>query len=140
GLVGYEQLSTSISCAEITMSQACRKFSTSNELSSALKNFIKSSEAKLQALSSINMYSLHGFDALIRCVVLTGFQRLIVVSYCIPGSPQTQAASEIFPISSRALYLRWGLPVMTSLVHHSPSSSTVFMNSSVTRTEWLAFW
>src|SRR5947208_2840495 len=69
----------------MTTSHACRKFSTWSEPSSALKNFMRLSDARLQALSSTNMYSEHGFDALIRCVFLTGFQRLIVVSYCMPG-------------------------------------------------------
>ncbi len=33
-----------------------------------------------------------------------------------------------------------GLPVMRARVFHSPSASTAAMKSSVTRTEWLAFW
>ena len=98
------------------------------------------SDARLHAESSTNMYSEHGFDALIRCVVLTGFQRLIVVSYCMPGSPQTHAASAIFAMRSRARYFLNGWPVRTSFVRQSPSLSTACMNSSVTRTEWLAFW
>src|SRR5215470_1518039 len=117
------------------MSQAWRKVSTSKEPSSGLKNFIRLSDARLHALSSTNMYSEQGLDALIRCVVLTGFHLLIVVSYCIPGSPQTQAASEIFASRSRAWYFWFGRPESTSFVHHSPSFSTAFMNSSVTRIE-----
>ena len=62
-------------------------------------------DARLQAESSTNMYSLHGFDALMRCVALTGFQRLIVVSYCMPGSPQIHAESAIFAMRSRAWYV-----------------------------------
>src|SRR5262249_35371182 len=124
----------------ITTSHACRNASTSKERSSGRKNFMRFSEARLHAESSTNMYSLQGLDALIRCVDLTGFQRLIVVSYCMPGSPQTHAASEIFAIRSRALYFLKGFPVRTSFVHHSPSDSTTCMNSSVTRMEWLAFW
>src|SRR6266550_4583928 len=77
----------------------------------ALTYFIKFSEARLQAVSSKNMYSEQGLLALIRAVFFDVCQRLTVVSYCIPGSPQCQVESEIFSIKS-----------------------------SVTRTEWLAFW
>ena len=49
------------------------------------------------------MYSEHGFDALMRAVLMHGCQSLIVVSYCMPGSPQTHAASAILRISLRAL-------------------------------------
>ncbi len=100
--VGYEQFETSISWAVMTTSQACRKLATSKEPSSALKNFIRFSDARLQAESSTNMYSEHGFEALMRCVALTGFQRLIVESYCMPGSPQIHAESAILAIRSRA--------------------------------------
>jgi hypothetical protein len=92
--VGYDASSTSISWAEKTMSTAWRNLSTSKPPSS-FANFIRFSEARLQAESSTNMYSEQGLDALIRCVDLHGFQRLIVVSYWIPGSPQIQAASDI---------------------------------------------
>jgi hypothetical protein len=65
---------------------------------------------------------------------------LIVVSYCMPGSPQTQAASAIVFMSSRALKVPIGCFVVRATVVHSPSASTAFMKGSVTRTEWLAFW
>jgi len=122
------------------MSQACRKFSTLKVPSSMLKNFMRLIEDRLHAESSTNMYSEQGFDALMRLVVLTGFQRLMVVSYCMPGSPQTQAASAAFCMRSRARYFLWGWPVRTSFVVHSSSFSTACMNSSVTRIEWLALW
>src|SRR5574340_494405 len=92
--VGYEASSTSISWAAKTTSTAWRNFSTSRPPSS-FANFIRFSEARLQAESSTNMYSEQGFEALIRCVALQGFQRLIVGSYWIPGSPQIQAESAI---------------------------------------------
>jgi len=60
------------------------------------------------------MYSEQGFDALIRCVALHGFQRLIVVSYWIPGSPQIQAASDIRRSTARASRVRRGSPVVTA--------------------------
>ena len=42
------------------------------------------------------MYSLQGLLALMRAVFFEVCQRLTVVSYCMPGSPQCQVASEIF--------------------------------------------
>src|SRR6202012_4778826 len=90
-----------ISCARKTMSTACSKSSTS-KLPSARRNFIRFSEARLQAELSTCMYSLHGLEALIRPDSGLVCQRLIVVSYWMPGSAQRQAASEIWFIRSRA--------------------------------------
>ena len=84
-----------------TMRQAAVNRSTSKRPSPE-RNFIRFTLARLQAESSRNMYSLHGFEALIRPEFGHVCQRLIVVSYCKPGSPQHQAASVIFFISSRA--------------------------------------
>ncbi len=64
------------------------------------------------------------------------------MSYWTPGSAQRHAASAILRMSSRA----WstgpiGSPVWRAIVRHSPSASAAAcMNSSVTRTELLAFW
>ena len=88
----------------------------------------------------MNMYSEHGFDALMRCVALHGFHALMSVSYCIPGSPQTQADSAIFMRSDFASNVPIGSPVVTAFVVCDPPDSTAFMNASVTRTEWFAFW
>src|SRR5690349_5723620 len=106
---------------------------------SARRNFIRLREARLQAESSRNMYSEHGFDALMRDVLMHGCQSLMVVSYCMPGSPQIQAASAIFFMSLRAEWVSTTDPLVTDLVVHSPSRRTAFMKSSVTRTEWFAF-
>src|SRR5258706_16259703 len=97
-------------------------------------------DARLHAESSRNMYSEHGFDALIRAVLMHGCQSLIVVSYCMPGSPHTHAASAILRISPRALWVSTVLPFVIDLVVHSQSRRTEFMKSSLTRTEWFAFW
>src|SRR6202790_4464996 len=108
---------------------------------SARRNFIRLSEARLHAESSMLMYSEHGLDAVIGPVLGLVCQRLIVVSYCIPGSAQRQAASAISLISSRAgTGSPTGSPVARAISRHSPSCSTARMNSSVTRTELLAFW
>jgi len=75
--------------------------STSN-VPSALRNFIRLMLARLQAVSSRNMYSLHGLEALIRPLLGQVFQRLMVVSYCTPGSPQCHAHSAMRSRISRA--------------------------------------
>src|SRR5882672_1334900 len=99
--VGYPALSTRISCAVIKTSTAWRYASTSNVPLGA--NFSRFMLARLQAESSRNMYSEHGFEALMRAVFFEVCQRLTVVSYCMPGSPQCQVASEILRRSSLAL-------------------------------------
>src|ERR1700674_1988361 len=106
----------------------------------AFTYFIRFSEARLHAVSSRNIYSEQGFDALMRAVVLHVCQRLMVESYCMPGSPQCHAESAAKFKRSRALYCWQGAPSVTLCVQVSRSSSTARMNSSVTRTEWLAFW
>ena len=83
------------------MSTACSKSSTS-KLPSSRRNFIRLSEARLQAESSTCMYSLQGLEALIRPDSGQVCQRLMIVSYWTPGSAQRQAASAIWFISSRA--------------------------------------
>src|SRR6202790_1933946 len=120
-------------------STACLNPATSN-CPLEFTNFIKFSEARLHAVSSRNMYSLQGLLALIRAVFLQVCQRFTVVSYCIPGSPQCQVESATFSSNSRALSFSFGCPSITFFVHQSRFSSAARMNSSVTRTEWLAFW
>src|SRR5208282_6685389 len=104
------------------------------------RNFSRLNDARLQAVSSRNMYSEQGLEALIRSVALQVCQRLMVVSYCMPGSPHCQADSDISRIRSRARNCSTGFPSVIWRVHQSRSSSTARMNSSVTRTEWFAFW
>src|ERR1700690_3251712 len=104
------------------------------------KNFRRLSEARLQAVSSRNMYSEHGFEALMRSVALHVCHRLMVVSYCMPGSPHCQADSDISRIRSRARNLSSALPSFTLRVHQTRSSSAARIKASVTPTEWFAFW
>ena len=66
-------------------------------------------------------------------------QSLIVVSYCTPGSAQAHAAYAIFSHRSRAAMARSGLPSVRRNSTHSPSSMTLCMKSSVTRTELFEF-
>src|SRR4051812_24548311 len=99
------------------------------------RNFMRLSEARLHAVSSRNMYSEHGLDALIRPVVLQVCQRFTVVSYCMPGSPQCHAESDMRCSKSLARNFSAGEPSFTLRVHQSRSSAAACMNSSVTRTE-----
>src|SRR6201984_1495896 len=103
-------------------------------------NFIRLKLARLQAELSRNMYSEQGLDALMRAVFLEVCQRLMVVSYCMPGSPQCQVESAILNSRSRARSFSLGWPSVMLRVHQSRSCSAALMKSSVTRTEWLAFW
>src|SRR5436309_14247894 len=103
-------------------------------------NFRRFRLARLQAESSRNMYSEHGFEALMRAVFFEVCQRLTVVSNCMPGSPQRQVASESLKRRSRALKVWTTLPSRIDLVLKSVSRITLYMKSSVTRTELLAFW
>src|SRR3954453_20647218 len=121
------------------MSTAWVKSSTLN-VPSALRNFNRLSEARLQAESSIDMYSEHGFDAVIGPVFGSVCHLLIVVSYWTPGSAHCQAASAIWSINSRALRVLIGVPSVRAVSAQSSSFATASMNSSVTRTELLAFW
>ncbi len=105
------------------MRQAAWNRSTSN-VPSAWRNFIRLMLARLQAVSSRNMYSEQGFEALIRPEFGQVCQRLIVVSYCTPGSPQLQAPSAILASTSRAGQLGPSClgSVTQWVVHFSPAS------------------
>src|SRR5262245_58257289 len=97
--------------------------------------------ARLQAVLSRNMYSLHGLLALIRPEFGQVCHLLIVVSYCTPGSPHFQALAAILLINLRAWYVGPGLLAsVTQRVVPGLSSTQACMKSSVTRTERFAFW
>src|SRR3954451_16116326 len=128
-----------ISCARKTTSTTCANRSAS-KLPSARRNFIRLIEARLHAESSTCMYSLHGLEALIRPDSGQVCQRLMIESYWTPGSAHCHAASAIWLISSRALTVFVTAPPLRAIRSQSESASTAAMNSSVTRTEVLAFW
>src|SRR5271166_2393710 len=86
------------------------------------------------------MYSEQGLLPLIRPVFGAVCQALIVVSNCIPGSAHSQAAWAIWRNRSRAGIVSMTEPSTRPNRSHSRPSSTASMNSSVTRTELLAFW
>src|SRR5690349_15189844 len=99
------------------------------------RNFTRLIELRLHAVSSRNMYSEHGFDALIRALFEHVCQALIVESYWTPGSAHCHALSAMIRQSSRALCVSTTSPVVRIFVSQSPSCSTARMNSSFTRTE-----
>ena len=128
-----------MSIAVMTSSTTFSKVTASN-VSSSRRNFRRLSEARLQELLSSDMYSEHGLLAVIRPVSGLVCQALIVSSYWMPGSAHSHAALAILSHSSRASTVS-----MTELSRRerSPNSvpfSTARMNSSLTRTELLAFW
>src|SRR3954468_8120154 len=114
--------------------------SGASKVSSSRRNFSRFSDARLQEELSRDMYSEHGLDAVIRPVSGLVCQSLIVSSYCSPGSAQAHAASEILRNSSRASTVSITSWVLRERRPNSVPSSTARMNSSVTRTELLAFW
>src|SRR6188508_3660929 len=98
-------------------------------------------DARLQAVSSRNMYSEHGLEPTICPDAGQVCQSLTVVWNCRPGSAQAQAAWPIFSHRSRAFNVLEILPGLVRQVRsQSPSASTALRNSSVTRTELLEFW
>src|ERR687886_249835 len=120
-------------------STACANASTSSSPSSR-RNFIRLSDARLHAESSMCMYSEQGFDALIRPVFGHVCHLLIVVSYWTPGSAQRQAASAMSRSSFRAFTVSTTVPSVRAVRFQSASASTASMNVSLTRTELFAFW
>src|SRR5688572_21390547 len=110
-----------------------------SKLPSSRKYLVRFNEARLHAELSRNMYSEHGFDALMRAVLGQVCQRLIVESYCTPGSAQLQAALPIISHSSEACRVSTTSPVVRARVCQVPPASAARMNSSVTRIELLEF-
>src|ERR1051325_11104425 len=97
-------------------------------------------EARLQAVSSRNMYSEHGLEARSGPDAGQVCQSFTVVWNCRPGSAQAQAAWPIFSHSSRAFRVLATCLRVRQVRSQSPSASTAFRNSSVTRTELFEFW
>src|SRR3954462_8636711 len=128
-----------MSIAVMTSSTALPN-SSASKVSSSLRNFSRFSEARLHEELSSDMYSEHGLEAVIRPVSGLVCQSLIVSSYCSPGSAHSQAAVAILRNRSRASTFSMTSPVLRPRNPKSVPSSTARMNSSVTRTELLAFW
>src|SRR5579863_6687809 len=108
--------------AVMTTETACR-YATISNVPAGVTNFSRLKLARLQAELSRNMYSLQGFDALMRAEFFEVCQRLMVVSNCMPGSPHNQVDSAILCMTSRAFSFFSGWPVVTVCVQNSPSVS-----------------
>src|SRR3954451_14768578 len=134
------------SAKQIEMSIAVMMISTAwanraaSKVSSSRRNLSRLSEARLQEELSSEMYSEHGLDAVIRPVSGLVCQSLIVSSYWRPGSAHSHAALLILRNSSRASTVSITSPVLRARSPNDVPSSTARMNSSLTRTELLAFW
>src|SRR5919107_720764 len=139
GSVGKSAKQIEMSIAVMISSTDFTKFRES-KVPSALRNFMRFSDARLHELLSRLMYSEHGLDALMRPVSGLVCQSLIVSSYWTPGSAHSQAAWAILSNSCFASTVSITRPSVRVRSPNSRPSSTARMNSSVTRTELLAFW
>src|SRR6202042_2864413 len=128
-----------MSIAVMISSLTCANRSTS-KVSSADRNLSRLMLARLQEELSRLRYSEQGLLAVIRPD--SGFvcQSLIVSSYCSPGSAHPQAACAIFRNRFFASTVSRTSPVRRASRSKGPAFSTARMNSSLTRTELLAFW
>src|SRR6478735_1556669 len=137
--VGKSAKQMEMSIAVMMTSTALAKSSPS-KVSSSLRKLSRLSEARLHDELSSDMYSEHGLDAVIRPVSGLVCQSLMVSSYCRPGSAHSHAATAILRNRSRASTVSMTSPVPRERRPNSVPSSTARMNSSLTRTELLAFW
>src|SRR3954463_11081671 len=137
--VGKSAKQIEMSIAVMTSSTTLAKVAASN-VSSSRRNFSRFNDARLQDELSSDMYSEHGLDAVIRPVSGLVCQSLMVSSYCRPGSAHSQAATAILRQRVRASTVSMTSPVLRARRPKSVPCSTARMNSSVTRTELLAFW
>src|SRR5215203_6163464 len=139
GSVGKSAKQIEMSIAVMTSSTTLANVLAS-KVSSSRRNLSRLSDARLQEELSSDMYSEHGLDAVIRPVSGLVCQSLMVSSYWMPGSAHSHAATAIFFHSVRASTVSITSPVARARRPNSEPSSTARMNSSVTRTELLAFW
>src|ERR1700679_4131492 len=75
--------------------QECSNPFTSKVRVFSSKKWARLMDARLHAVLSKNMYSEHGFDALIRPPSGQVCHSLMVLSYCTPGSAHAHAAKAI---------------------------------------------
>src|SRR3984885_1511129 len=97
-------------------------------------------DARLQAVSSRNMYSEHGLEARMSPEALQVCQSFMVVLKCRPGSAEAQAAGPLFSQSSRAFRVLVIFLLVRPIRSHVPSVSTARRKSSFSETELLEFW
>src|ERR1700720_1291432 len=101
---------------------------------------IRLADARLQAVSSRNMYSEHGLEARISPEALQVCQSFMVVLKCRPGSADAHAALPIFSQRSRAFSVFVTFLLVRPIKFQSPSVSTARRKSSFSETELLEFW
>src|ERR1700692_1462221 len=97
-------------------------------------------EARVQAVSSRNMYSEHGLEARMSPEALQVCQSFMVVLKCRPGSAEAPAAWPIFSQRSRAFRVLVIFLLVRPIRFQSPSVSTARKKSSFSETELLEFW
>ena len=107
---------------------------------SASRNFTRFKDARLQAVSSRNMYSEQGFDALMRPSWGHVCHSLMVVSYWTPGSAHDQADSEMLSQSCLAGTRLCTSPSVRLISSQSSSLSSASKKEFGTRTLLFAFW
>src|SRR3712207_7379473 len=134
GSVGKSAKQMEMSIAVMMISTLLANFFASN-VPSSRRNFMRLSEARLQEELSSDMYSLHGFEAVMRPDSGVVCQSLMVSSYCTPGSAHSHAAVASFFHSSRASTVSMTWPSSRPRRPNSLPSSTARMNSSLTRTD-----
>src|SRR3954453_13845492 len=139
GSVGKSAKQMEMSIAVMTTSTALAN-RVPSKVPSSRRNFIRFSDARLQLELSRCMYSLHGWDAVIRPGSGQVCQSLMVPSYWMPGSAHDHAACDSLPNSALASTVSMTSPVCRERSPNWPPDSTACMNSSETRTELLAFW
>src|ERR687886_1463974 len=137
--VGKSAKQMEMSIAVMTSSTALTNVSASN-VPSGVRNFSRFSEARLHEELSRCMYSEQGLLAVMRPDSGVVCQSLMVSSYWMPGSAHSQAAFAILPNSSLASTVSITSPVVRVRRPKRSPFSTARMNSSLTRTELLAFW
>ncbi len=118
-----------------------RNRSTSN-VPSSCRNFFRLMLDRLQAVSSRNMYSQHGFDALIRPLFGQVCQRVdrgVVLHARVAAVPGAfgHLPHQVAGLVARARRGRVGDPAASPTARRA---RTACMNSSVRRTERFAFW
>src|SRR2546429_4603800 len=111
-----------------------------SKVSSSRRNLSRLMLARLQEELSRLIYSEQGLLALMRPDSGQVCQSLMVPSYWMPGSAQSQAACAMLRISWRASIRSTTSPVRRASRLNSLPPSTACMNASETRTELLAFW
>src|SRR3989304_10309604 len=122
----------------VQMRIAC-KYPWKSKVRSSLRNLTRLIEARLQAVSSRNIYSEQGLEALMRPDSGQVCHSLMVVSNCTPGSAHDHAANAICSHRSRARRVLCTLPSVRRINGHSPSVSAASMNALGIRTELLEF-